>query len=197
MTKDSDTAATELDRLGQLDKERLNRDVARSQRREKQLLNERKKSPAGMYVAPSVNQYRDQLERRYVPDSEPIAWDKMFVRGKTEDGKPFCRMKPEYRGIYKPGAKRQPYWNSKANHEKTVERGYIPAMNDAGEHVTDGNGDYLYHRAIELTRDDIKRAEMRSQEQIVQGDVAMAAAAKEGHGQIPEDITEVTETATP
>jgi len=191
--EDTNVAKQELDRLGQLDQERLNRDINRSKRREAQLLTERKKSPAGLYVAPSVNQYRDQLERRYVPDSTPLDWDKMFVRGKTEDGKPFCRMKPEYRGIYKPGAKRQPYWNNKDNHAKTVERGYIPATNSAGEHVTDGNGDYLYHRDIELTRDDIKRAEMRSQEQIMQGDMAMAAAAKEGHGSIPEDVTEVTQ----
>lgn len=192
-------AKVELDRLTELDNERLRRDIARAESRQKQLLSDRKKSPKGMYIAPNVNQYREQLEQRYVPESIPIDWQKVFVRGRGPAGEPTSTMKPEYRGIFKPGATKQCYWDSKEKHDRTIERGYIPVLNDAGEHVTDGNSDYLYWRDIELTRDDIRRAEEMSKERAhvedqSVSDMTQAADSSAGAVEMLEDVTEVTQT---
>ena len=192
-------AKAELDRLTALDKERLNRDIQRAEARQKQLLSDRKKSPKGMYIAPTVNQYREQLETRYVPESVPLDWKQMFVRGIGPSGEPTCTMKPQYRGIFHPGATKQCYWDSKEKHDRTIERGYIPVLNDANDHVTDGNGDYLYWRDIELTRDDIRLAEEMSKERAnvedqSVSDMSRAAQSSAGAVEMLEDVTEVTQT---
>lgn len=185
----------------EMEKQRLKRDVARAEARSKQMLNERKKSPKGIYVSPTVNQYREELERRYLPGSfAAVPLDKMFRRGKTSDGKPYSVMMPEYKGIFKPGATEHGFWDSKEHYNRSIERGYRPVLDEDGQHVNDGNGDYLFSCPIELVRDRITAADQLSRERIRQQDEQMRAAVAEGAGGVEVldgDVTEMSEQSTP
>jgi len=204
-TDKADSVVLSVD-TNEMEKQRLARDVQRAEARSKQQVGEleaRKKSPKGVHVAHTVNQYREHLERRYVPEAFTTVPEEELAISGVRDGKPYRKIKAKYQGVYRPGATKACYWDEKAKHNRTIERGYIPVLDDTGQHVNDGNGDYLYWRPIELLREELGAATQMSEERMRQNDRAMAAASAESKAggestvNLLEDVTEVTQRSTP
>jgi len=122
--------------LSELEKVKLNEDIERATRREKALLEQRKKAPKDAKADAIYTSPRDALVARLVPEALPKVLPRGMMRNKMS---------------FNDGATVRVIFDSPDKHTRHIDEGWNPVVEN-GMHVSDG-GDLMYKRAIELTRD--------------------------------------------
>jgi len=122
--------------LSEIDKQKLKRDTDEAKKKQKILMDRRKKSPGDVKVGKVYSRPRDELVERLVPEAVAEA----LQRGKMRRAGTFGAG-VEMRVIFAPDSKRR----------KVIADGWEPVTED-GHHVSDG-ADFMYKRPMVLTAD--------------------------------------------
>ena len=146
--KENPVMNQETDSVENEEKRKLQRDIELATIRQKQRLEDRKSVPNGVSVDMIAEDPRTSLARRLVPLA--------FVHEKVK---------------FQPGQRRRPLIDYKrgselstaycapllTEHKKFIAKGWIPVMDEQGQHATEPGGDRLYQRDIVFERDDMER----------------------------------------
>jgi len=161
-------------------KEKLERDIEKAEAKSAvalQALRDREKAraqaPDGAYVSPILDQDpMEKMARRLVPEAFNDAPKKRGIASKAYD--------------YKPNVEMRTYWDIQEHHKQCVNNGWIPVMDDDGEHAC-VNELFLYKRDIAFTREAVYDAAKRSEERLNTKDTQVKKAALAGGGAVESD----------
>ena len=168
-----------------LEKEQLDRDIAKAQKKSAMALEDlkkretaRKEAPAGVDIDAILDE--DPMER-LARDNVPEAYRPVGTRRKAAS-KAFDIM---------PGVTMRCYWGEEKQHRQLVGEGWEPVTRE-GEHVS-YNELKLYKRDIRFSREEMSRTAKMSQRRLATKDKKVRQAAVAGGGAITEDVLEISE----
>lgn len=160
--------------LSELEKQKLERDVERAKRKQKQLMDARKKAPTDISMQKVYDSPRDALVKRLFPSAIPTPLKKGQIRQPGE---------------FWNGAKVRVVFDIASRHNDKIAEGWEPVVED-GQHVSDG-GDLMYVRPIELTRDKKQMLADIAKRRIKVDSEKIMSEASTSDGLL-ENVTEVT-----
>jgi len=126
------------------EKQKLKRDIALAESRQKQALAERKKLGKGIAVGMVAEDARDAMARRLVPEAF-IHEQKKFAPGEVRKSLSDYKVGSELSTAY--------CENDEKEHKKMMAQAWIPVTDEHGQHATEPRGDRLYKRDIIFERD--------------------------------------------
>jgi len=146
--KENPVMNQEIDSVENEENQKLKRDIELATIRQKQRLEDRANVPGNVGVDMIAEDPRATLARRLVPLA--------FVHEKKKF-QPGQRRRPLV--DYKVGSKLSTAYCAPliTEHKKTIAKGWIPVMDEQGQHATEPGGDRLYQRDIVFERDDMEK----------------------------------------
>jgi len=162
--------------VSEMDRQKLERDIARAEAREKRLLVElqdRSFAPLGISVGQVWSDPRQDLIERLVPEALPDR-----------------EIRPGKRKVYKEGATQSVWFDSSDKHKRNVEKGWIPVQDSDGLQACDSEGDLMYRRDIAFTRASLEQSGKLSRSYMERQDDDMSQADKASGGAVSAEKTE-------
>ena len=165
------------------EREKLDRDIAKAERKQAIKIAELKKRDKARAEAP------DGVDMSQILDEDPMDG---IVRELVPEafGSPKKRGRASASYDYRPGATMRAYWGQEGEHKRLIDEGWIPVVKE-GEHAS-YNELKLYKRDIELTREILYAQAKRSRVMLETPDTSVRDAAKAGGGKVMEDVLEIT-----
>jgi len=140
-----------------IEKNKLARDIKLAEMRMKQSLSQRQVTPNGIQVDMIAEDVRGALARRLVPEAfvhEGVKFEPGQTRKALSDYKKGSTMSVAYTASTDP------------DHKLMINQGWIPVVDEFGQHAAEPRGDRLYKRSILFERDSQQRSNIISDQRI-------------------------------
>jgi len=162
--------------IDRIEKEKLERDIAKAQEVQKRLLKARKEAPEGIFVGVEWSNPMEATVKRLRPNS---------LARPLKHGE---QRKPDE--PYMDGAEVECLWLEEKDHKKAINKGYVPVL-DEGAHASCEEL-RLYERDIRLKRDEVSRSLSLDRMRLAEPPQYTEDAAMGGGGEVIENTVKVS-----